>query len=156
LASIGQNGERISVMRNRSAPSAPLVPMLVYDDVNSVIDWLCDSCGFKERVRVQRPDGRVTHAQLEFAGGAVMLGSAGADYRPPRSSEVSHGVLVHVDDVNAHFDRVRNSGARIVTEPADMPFGERQYTVEDSGGHRWTFSESIADVPPEEWGGRTR
>jgi uncharacterized glyoxalase superfamily protein PhnB len=142
-------------MRNRSAPAAPLVPVLVYDDVNRAIEWLCGSCGFSERVRVQRPDGRVMHAQLEFSGGAVMLGSAGAEYKPPQSSGVSHGVLVHVDDVNRHFERVRASGVQIVTEPADMPFGERQYTVQDSGGHRWTFSESIADVAPEAWGGRT-
>jgi uncharacterized glyoxalase superfamily protein PhnB len=33
-----------------------------------------------------------------------------------------------------------------------MPFGERQYTVEDLEGHRWTFSQSIADVPFEAWG----
>ncbi|HEX9942349.1 MAG TPA: hypothetical protein VGG03_10055 [Thermoanaerobaculia bacterium] len=36
--------------------------------------------------------------------------------------------------------------------PTDMLFGERQYTAEDLGGHRWTFSQSIADVAPEEWG----
>jgi uncharacterized glyoxalase superfamily protein PhnB len=130
--------------------------MLVYEDVNKAVEWLCGCCGFTERVRVQRADGRVMHAQLEFAGGAVMLGSAGAEYKPPQSTEVSHGVLVHVDDVNGHFERVRASGVDIVREPADMPFGERQYTVEDSGGHRWTFSESIADVAPEAWGGRTR
>jgi hypothetical protein len=35
-----------------------------------------------------------------------------------------------------------------------MPFVERQYTVEDSRGHRWTFSQSIADVAPEAWGAR--
>jgi hypothetical protein len=33
-----------------------------------------------------------------------------------------------------------------------MPFGERVYTVEDLAGHRWTFSQSIADVAPEQWG----
>ena len=88
--------------------------------------------------------------------GTVMVGSAGAEYKPPRSGEVNHAVLVHVEHVNTHFERVRNSGVTIVREPADMPFGERQYTVEDAGGHRWTFSESIADVAPEEWGGRIR
>jgi len=36
---------------------------------------------------------------------------------------------------------------------ADYPYGERQYTVEDPGGHRWTFSQTIADVAPEKWGG---
>lgn len=32
-------------------------------------------------------------------------------------------------------------------------FGERQYGVRDPWGHVWTFSESVADVAPEEWGG---
>ena len=31
--------------------------------------------------------------------------------------------------------------------------GERQYTAVDLGGHVWTFSQSIADVAPEERGG---
>jgi uncharacterized glyoxalase superfamily protein PhnB len=44
-------------------------------------------------------------------------------------------------------------GARILHAPADHPSGERQYTAADPGGHRWTFSESIADVAPEPWRG---
>jgi hypothetical protein len=44
-------------------------------------------------------------------------------------------------------------GAHIVHPPIDHFFGERQYTVVDLGGHRWTFSQSIADVDPESWGG---
>lgn len=143
-------------MINRSAPPASVVPVLVYADVRKALDWLCEACGFRERVRVEHADGKITHAQLEFAGGAVMIGSAGAEYRPASSSGVNHVVLVHVDDVNAHFARVQLSGVRIVSAPADMPFGERQYTVEDPGGHRWTFSQSIADVSPSQWGGVER
>ncbi|MDQ3400594.1 MAG: hypothetical protein M3470_06310 [Chloroflexota bacterium] len=45
-------------------------------------------------------------------------------------------------------------GARILQPPTDFPYGERQYTVVDIGGHRWTFSQSIADVDPGDWGGR--
>jgi uncharacterized glyoxalase superfamily protein PhnB len=45
------------------------------------------------------------------------------------------------------------AGAKILSEPTDWPYGERQYSAEDLGGHRWTFSESIADVDPADWGG---
>ncbi len=38
--------------------------------------------------------------------------------------------------------------ARILHPPADYPCGERQYSVEDPGGHRWTFSQTIANVVP--------
>jgi uncharacterized glyoxalase superfamily protein PhnB len=51
--------------------------------------------------------------------------------------------------------RAASHGAQIVQAPADYPYGDRQYTVEDLGGTRWTFSETIAVVAPEEWGGAT-
>jgi uncharacterized glyoxalase superfamily protein PhnB len=40
-----------------------------------------------------------------------------------------------------------------VREPADHPYGERQYNVEDLAGHVWTFTQSIADADPRDWGG---
>jgi uncharacterized glyoxalase superfamily protein PhnB len=67
---------------------------------------------------------------------------------------VSQYVPVHVTDVGAHFAHARQRGARILKPLTDMPFGERQYTAEDPWGHRWTFSQSIADVAPEAWGAR--
>ena len=136
---------------NRSAPRAAVVPVLVYDDVGKAIAWLCDTFGFSERLRAATPAGVVVHAQLEVGDGAVMIGRQGGEFRVPSSGEISQYVVVHVENVDAHFDRARQLGARIVKAPADMPFGERQYTVEDPGGHRWTFSQSIADVAPEAW-----
>jgi len=40
-------------------------------------------------------------------------------------------------------------------EPTDFEYGERQYHAEDLAGHQWTFSETLADTAPEEWGGET-
>jgi uncharacterized glyoxalase superfamily protein PhnB len=37
--------------------------------------------------------------------------------------------------------------------PADYPYGERQYTAIDPAGHTWTFSQTIKDVDPADWGG---
>ncbi len=73
--------------------------------------------------------------------------------RPPRPGEVTHSVIVRVEDVNAHFEHARARGAQIVEEPVDHVFGERQYTAEDPAGHQWTFSQTLEDVAPEEWGG---
>jgi uncharacterized glyoxalase superfamily protein PhnB len=140
---------------NRSAPRATVVPVLVYEDVGKAIDWLCATFGFKERLRAAGPGGSIAHAQLDIGEGAVMLGRQGGEFAPPRANEVNQYVHVHVDDVDKHFEHARQCGARILKSPADMPFGERQYSVEDVGGHRWTFSQSIADVPPEVWGATT-
>jgi uncharacterized glyoxalase superfamily protein PhnB len=63
--------------------------------------------------------------------------------------------MVRVPNVNPHHARAQKHGARIVRPPTDYLFGECQYSVEDFAGHSWTFSQSIADVAPEEWGGTT-
>jgi uncharacterized glyoxalase superfamily protein PhnB len=137
---------------NRSAPTATIVPVVIYEDVGKAIDWLCGAFGFTERLRAGGRDGRATHAQLSVGEGAVMLGAQGAEFRPPRSDEVNQYVLVRVEDVDRHFEHAQRSGARIVHQPTNMPFGERVYTAQDFAGHRWTFSQSIADVAPEQWG----
>jgi uncharacterized glyoxalase superfamily protein PhnB len=137
---------------NRSAPTATVTPILIYGEVEKAIDWLCGAFGFKERLRAPGRDGRISHAQIAVAEGAVMLGLRGGPFRPPRRGELAQYVHVNVDDVDQPFERAKRFGARIVEPPTDMPFGERQYTAEDHEGHRWTFSQHVADVAPEEWG----
>ena len=134
---------------NRSIPAAVITPVLIYPDVREAVDWLSGAFGFVERIRV----GESHRAQLSFGDGAVIVGDAHGDRRPPRRGEVTHSVMVRVADANAHCERARGHGAHIAMEPTDFEYGERQYIAEDPAGHRWTFSETIADISPEEWGG---
>jgi uncharacterized glyoxalase superfamily protein PhnB len=133
------------MIANRSMPASTVIPVLAYEDVAAAVDWLCEKFGFRERWRAGSH-----RAQLAVGDGAVAVterrggGSA---------SHGCHSVMVRVVDVDRHHERVRERGVRILDPPADQPYGERQYTAEDTGGHRWTFSQSIADVAPEEWGG---
>jgi uncharacterized glyoxalase superfamily protein PhnB len=140
---------------NRSAPGASIVPILIYQDVAGAIDWLCDAFGFTERLRAMEPGGNTTtHAQLVIGDGAVMLGHNGGEFSPPGLKAISQYLVVHVPQVDEHFERARSRGSKILQSPTDMVFGERQYTAEDPWGHRWTFSQSVADIAPETWGAR--
>ena len=134
---------------NRSIPSDVVVPVLVYPDVREAVQWLTQAFGFQERLEI--PENH--RSQLRFGDGAVILADVRRDQRPPRPGEVTHLVLVRVDDARAHCERAREHGARILMEPTDFEYGERQYTAEDPAGHRWTFSETLDDVHPETWGG---
>jgi uncharacterized glyoxalase superfamily protein PhnB len=134
---------------NRSIPTPTVIPVLIYPNVREAVDWLSMAFGFVERVRI----GEDHRSQLSFGEGAVIVGDVRRDRRPPRPGEVTHSVMVRVEDVDAHCERAREYGARIVMEPTDFEYGERQYTAEDPAGHQWTFSETLADVAPEEWGG---
>ena len=141
------------VIANQSAPAATVVPILVYEDAAKAIDWLCGAFGFAERLRAEW-DGVVTHAQLLVGEGAIMLGRQGGEFRAPRRGEVCQYVVVHVQDVNAHFEHAKRFGAKILEPVNNKPFGERQYTAEDPEGHRWVFSQHVADVPPQQWGAK--
>jgi PhnB protein len=127
--------------------------MLSYEDVGAAIAWLDEAFGFRERSdRYTDDEGRVTHAELELDGAVVMLGWPGPDYRSPvRHAEeceqarrwldvpwVVDGVLVYVDDVERHLERARGSGATILRELEEQPFG-RLYSAADLEGHRWMF-----------------
>ena len=142
---------------NRSVPACTVIPVLVYEDVSQAVDWLCDAFGFAERLRAGSH-----RAQLIVGDGAVILSERrtgqgldspdAASFQPPRPNEVSHSILVQVEDTDRHYEGVRAHGARILHPPTNYPYGERQYTAEDLGGHRWTFSQSIAAIDPSEWG----
>jgi uncharacterized glyoxalase superfamily protein PhnB len=134
---------------NRSVPASTVIPVLIYPNVREAVAWLCAVFGFTERLRI----GENHRSQLSVGDGAVIVGDVRGDRRPPRPGEVTHSVMVRVEDVAAHCEHARAHGARILTEPRDFEYGERQYTVEDLAGHQWTFSQTLADVAPESWGG---
>lgn len=96
--------------------------------------------------------GRVSHAELEHRDGLLMLATPTPDYQGPSRHRqecpaadrwlsapwVIDGVLVHVEDVDAHFARASAAGATLLSEIEDGPVG-RLYRVADLEGHRWMF-----------------
>jgi uncharacterized glyoxalase superfamily protein PhnB len=135
------------MLSNRSIPSAIVIPVLAYPDVNEAAAWLCEAFGFSVRLRIGSH-----RVQLNVGEGAVIV----REMRPNEAAErlgEGQSVTVRVEDADAHCERARGHGARITQDPVTLPYGERQYNAEDYVGHSWTFSQSVADVHPEEWGG---
>jgi uncharacterized glyoxalase superfamily protein PhnB len=130
---------------NRSMPPGVVIPVLSYPDVHEAAAWLCRAYGFVERLRIG--DHRV---QLSFGEGSLVVTGQHVD---PSTAGIGHSVMVRVADADGHCENARRSGARIVNPPTNYPYGERQYTAEDFGGHRWTFSQTFADVDPKDWCG---
>jgi uncharacterized glyoxalase superfamily protein PhnB len=137
------------VKQNRSIPESTVIPVLIYPDVRAAVSWLTDAFGFAERVQI----GEGHRSQMRVGDGAVIIGDVRHERKPPRAGEVTHSVMVRVEDANAHCAHARAHGATILLEPTDFEYGERQYSAQDPAGHEWTFSETLRDVAPEEWGG---
>lgn len=130
------------MLRNRSCPNSTVIPELPYDDVNKAADWLCAAFGFTVRLRIGNH-----RCQINIGDGAMV-----AIEKQAERKDVAH-VMVRVEHIDEHCGRARAHGAVITREPADYPYGERQYNAQDVGGHRWTFTQSIADSDPRDWGG---
>lgn len=126
---------------NRSMPPSTIIPELPYPDVRAATEWLCRVFGFKERLQIGSH-----RAQLVFGTGSMVI-TKGSETNP------AFNVMVRVADIDSHHAHVDQAGAKILNPPADYPYGERQYVVEDIGGHRWTFSQTLSDIDPQTWGG---
>jgi len=129
---------------NRSMSAATVIPELAYPDVLAASEWLCRVFGFTERLRIG--DHRV---QLTVGNGAVIVTQG----KPGQGPDNTHSLLVRVADVDRHYEQAKAQGAKILQEPATFRYGERQYNTADPGGHVWTFSQTVANVDPAEWGG---
>jgi uncharacterized glyoxalase superfamily protein PhnB len=148
---------KTATTRKRRAPvnSTPsVIPMLSYEEGVAALKWLARAFGFRERCRYESQDGWLAHAEMEAGDGLIMLASPTPDYQSPkRHREVCEqarkwsavpwiidGVLVYVDDLDAHFTRAKAAGATILSEIEEGPPG-RRYRAEDLEGHRWFFIE---------------
>ena len=135
------------MLSNRSMPNATVIPVLAYPDVNQAAEWLCQAFDFTVRLRIGSH-----RVQMNVGDGAVILREL-RDNEVGAQFGVGHSVMIRVDNADAHYLRAKHYGALISAGPVTYPYGERQYTVEDPAGHSWTFSQSVADARPEEWGG---
>jgi uncharacterized glyoxalase superfamily protein PhnB len=128
---------------NRPENMPRITPYLLYEDVAAALSWLTRTFGFRERMRMPGPDGTITHAEMEFGDGVVMMGCPGPDYQnPKRVGHVTQNLYVYVDDVDKHFRHAKEAGAKILAEPADQFYGDRRYGAEDPEGHQWFFAQN--------------
>lgn len=130
-----------------------VIPYLLYRDVAATLDWLTKAFGFTEVLRFTGDDGRVSHAEMDVLGDRIMLGGPGGDYRTPDDlGQVTVGIHVYVDDVDAVFAQATDAGAKVLREPADQSYGDRNCMLADPEGHQWWFAQHLRDVTPEQWG----
>ena len=137
------------MIANRSIPCSTVIPELAYPDVSRAADWLGGAFGFTVRQRIANH-----RIQMNVGDGAIVLTELRGEVAPGQADpERAHSVMVRVEDVDAHWRQAAAVGARVVRPPETYPYGERQYTAIDPGGHAWTFTQSVADVDPRDWGG---
>jgi uncharacterized glyoxalase superfamily protein PhnB len=132
-------------------------------DPAAMIDWLCRAFGFEVRLRVEGEGGGIAHSELTYGDGVIMVGQErrgaaqrfGVDAASPLSvgGANTQGLMIYIDDVDAHCARARAAGARIADEPQVHDYGEgywadRSYGAVDPEGHLWWFAQRMRSPGP--------
>ncbi|MBK3756697.1 VOC family protein [Stutzerimonas frequens] len=126
--------------------SATLIPCLRYRDVAAAIDWLCRAFGFECRRLYKDELIGITHAQLAFGNGMVMVAPVvdseyGRQLRQPDEigGASTQGIYVIVNSADALYAQAKAAGAQIAIELKDEDYGGRSFTCHDPEGHLWSF-----------------
>ena len=124
---------------------------VISSDTDEEVRFLTTVFGAVETAgsRMLDADGDIGHVEVEVGDTVVMLFDAKPGW-PPTPAHLR----VYVDDVAASVQRAVASGARVVTRPTLLPFGESVARVRDPQGHLWWLHERLEDVPPDELANR--
>jgi PhnB protein len=136
-----------------------VTPYLAVEDATEAIEYYTKAFGAKERVRMETPDGKVGHAELEIGDSLVMLSDPfpQASTKPPNElGGTSVSVFMYVEDVDAVVKQAVDAGATVTMEVADQFWGDRFGSVKDPFGHLWSIATHVEDVPPEEMAERAK
>jgi PhnB protein len=130
-----------------------VTPSLIIDGAPAAIEFYDAVLGTSVRMRMDSPDGKVGHAELQLGDSVIMLADEFPDmgYLGPKSvGGTSVTLSVYVEDVDAVFERALAAGATEVRAIENQFYGDRSGQFEDPFGHRWNVATHIEDVPDDE------
>ena len=128
-----------------------ITPYLIVKDVPAAMDFYEAAFGFRKRIANPGPGGVVSHGDVAWQGGAVMMGREGAyggTTRAPATSGVESPVTIYVycDDADALHEQARSAGATIKHAPMDTFYGDRICGIVDPDGHSWCFATHLQET----------
>ena len=130
-----------------------LTPHLTCDGASDAIQFYINAFGAVEMARLPGPDGRLMHAMVQIGNSPLMLMDPPPGQTVPRrQSADNQPVIIHlyVEDVDATVKKAVAAGAKLVTAPEDMFWGDRYAQVDDPFGHRWSVATHTRDLSTEQ------
>jgi MerR family transcriptional regulator, thiopeptide resistance regulator len=119
----------------------PVIPLLVYGDIQRAHDWLVEAFGFRPGSIERDGEGNVLHGELYAGGQPIWLHRVVEDqgWVSAASVPTTGELVVNVEDVDGHCERAKAAGVEIEYGPQDMDYGLREYGARDLEGRRWAF-----------------
>jgi PhnB protein len=130
-----------------------LTPSLTIDGAAEAIEFYERAFGAKVRGRMDAPDGKVAHAELEIGDGLLMVGDPFPQSTlksPKELGGTATGLFMYVEDVDAAVQRAVDAGATVTSPVEDQFWGDRFGKIADPFGHEWQLATHTEDLTEEE------
>lgn len=113
-----------------------LYPVIVYRDAEAALEFLTKAFAFTETSVHRNDGGDIVHAEMSYGSGVLMVGQSSTSSvgETGRTS-----VYVTVRNLDAHYERASQGGAKIIEGPTDTDYGSRDYAAADPEGNYWHF-----------------
>ncbi len=138
-ATAARNGRVTSGLRMTEAS-----PAFTVNDLSKSMDWYQNVLGFKVEERWER-DGVLRGVSLR--AGEVSLMIAQDDWQKGRDRKKGEGFRIYFStnqDVDALADGITARGGSLDAEPADTPWGSRDFSLTDPDGFKITIGKESA------------
>jgi PhnB protein len=141
-----------------STPAIPhgytsVTPYLIVNDTNSAINFYQKAFGAREVMRLDGPNQKVWHAEIQIGNARIMLADEFAEMNihcPKTLGGSGVSLLVYVDDVDATFRQALNAGATRIRAVEDQFYGDRSGMLRDPYGHIWSIATHQQDLSDDE------
>jgi PhnB protein len=130
-----------------------VIAYLAVDDAAKAIEYYKRAFGAKERVKMEGPPGKISHAELEIGDSVIMLSDPFPQSplkTPKELGGTTASMLLYVEDVDEVVQQAVDAGAKITMEIENQFWGDRFGRVEDPFGHNWQIATHVEDVAPDE------
>jgi PhnB protein len=136
-------------------------PYLVVKGAAKAIEYYKKVFGAKEVVRMDQPNGKVGHAELQIGDSRFMLAEENPTMGQGHVSASGIGaspvsLYLYIPDVDRVIERAVDEGAKVLKPVQDQFYGDRTGFIEDPFGHLWGVATHIEDVAPKDLAERAK
>ena len=138
-----------------------VTPYLVIKGADRAIEYYKNVFGAQELFRMDQPDGKVGHAELQIGNARIMLAEENPTMGQGHLGATSTGsspvsLYLYIPDVDRVVERAVAEGAKLIKPVQTQFYGDRSGFIQDPFGHLWGVATHVEDVAPQEIGERAK
>jgi PhnB protein len=136
-----------------------VTPYLVIKGAAKAIDYYKDVFGATVVVRMDGPDGKVGHAELQIGDSRIMLADENLSMGNRSAESIGSSpvsLYLYLPNCDEVVEKAVAEGAKILKPVQDQFYGDRSGFIQDPFGHLWGVATHKEDVSAKEMAERAK